>query len=270
MNKIERLSAFVAERIATHPYHLDGFIWGQMPRQEDMASMIGMSAATIRRIIAEPPFVRRAKKIDGKKTLLLREGEPGPITVNHIANIMSNYWRGVIAAHKVVWQEERQSVLAVLDMSPETWAAKKEAIIATLKTMPPGLYKDRVKRLKRLDKLLSRPNSTTKREYGCMIGLAGVWPDGHQVDLFKMVAKRWPVFMVGVKWAEFMKADDADPEEQAFKLHLEFPSLSVIRLHPEIALEMATMDAQETGKVPLWLKAFNPAIWPKAKSPKVA
>jgi hypothetical protein len=40
--------------------------------------------------------------------------------------------------------------------------------------------------------------------------------------------------------------------------------------HPEIALEMATMDAQETGKVPLWLKALTPGIWPKAKSPKAA
>lgn len=270
MKKNETLSAFVAERIATQPYQLDGFTWGRMPRQEDMADMIGMSPATIRRIIAEPPFVRRTKKIDGRKTLLLREGEPGPMTVNYIANTMSKHWRGVIAANKAAWHEERHVVLTKLGMSSETWATQKKAIIDKLKTMPPGPETSAFKRLKRLDGLLSRRDWTTRREYGCMNGLAEVWPDGHQVDLFKMVVKRWSAFMVGVKWAEFMSADDADPEKQVFKLHLEFPSLSVMRLHPEIALEMATTDAQETGKVPRWLKALNPGIWPKKNPSKAA
>lgn len=270
MNKTEVLCAFVAERIATHPYQLDGYLWGRMPCQDDMAEMIGMSPATIRRLIAKPPFVRRARKIEGKKTLLLRKGEPGPVTVNHIANTMSKLWRAVIAATKAEWQQERHAVLARLGLSSATWAAKKSEIVAALTTMAPGPHRD-VKRLKRLDKLLSRSDWTTPREYGCMIGLAEVWPDGHQVSLFKMVVKRWPVFMVGVKFVEFTNAgDDADPDKQVFKLHLEFPSLSVMRLHPEVALEMATTDAQELGKAAPWIKALNPSLWLTAKPQKVA
>lgn len=126
-----------------------------------------------------------------------------------------------------------------------------------------------LKRVKRLEKLLKRPDTTKRREYGCMSGLAEVWPDGHQVDLFKMVLKRWPIFMAGVKWAAVMEADPETykPDKQAFNLHLEFPSMSVIRRYWKVALEMVEMDAQEKkGPTPAWIKALNPGLWPKAKA----
>jgi hypothetical protein len=92
ISKIELLGQLIAECIASEPYELDGFLWAVHP-QEWYCSQLGISVETLRRWISKPPFVRQCKQINGKKMTLLREGEPGPMTHRHIANIMSNIFR---------------------------------------------------------------------------------------------------------------------------------------------------------------------------------
>lgn len=75
--KVDAVRQIVADQIAENPYELDGFKWCAMPPKEIVAKL-GFSVATLRLIISKPPFVRQAKEINGKKTTLLREGEPGP------------------------------------------------------------------------------------------------------------------------------------------------------------------------------------------------
>lgn len=238
--KTDPLYSLIAESIATAPHELDGFLWCRMSHP-DRCSALGIADKTLRRWITEADdIVSQRKLVDGKQTTLLRIGEPGPVTHRHIANQMSKHFRGVIAAHMAAWTQQRQALLKPLPELP----TDQQAFAA--------------KRVKRLEKLLSRRERTTEHEFGCMCGLAEVWPEGHQMELFTMVLKRWPIFMQGVKWAAAMEADTG---EQAFNRYLEFPHLPVIRRYWKVALEMAEMDAQENGKAPLWLKALNPVIW---------
>ncbi|MEP9371167.1 hypothetical protein [Mesorhizobium sp. KR1-2] len=243
-SKLETLCGLIAAEIAANPFHLDGYAWCAMP-QPAIAAKLDFSVETLRRLISKPPIVRQTKKVDGKNVTLLRVGEPGPVTADDIAKEMSRLLNGRRKVHRTKWGEERQTILASMDM------------------LQPAPISMGLKRVMRLDKLLALPRHTTKREFGCMIGLAEIWPDGHQVEMFKMVLKRWPIFMAGVKWAAVM---EAETDEQVFNRHLEFPSVSVMRRYAHVAIEMATMDAQEKGKVPAWLKALTPGIWPKPKA----
>lgn len=91
-SKIEPLRKLIADSIANQPHELDGFLWAAHP-QDWYCAELDISKETLRRWISKPPFVRQVKQIDGRNMTLLREGEPGPITHRHIANIMSNIFR---------------------------------------------------------------------------------------------------------------------------------------------------------------------------------
>jgi hypothetical protein len=94
---------------------------------------------------------------------------------------------------------------------------------------------------------------TNVDQFNCLLGLAGEWPDGLQVELFKIAMTRWPEFMAGV-----------NVEAQIIRRY-EFPSISVIRRFHHIAVQMMTGDYQESGKEPPpALKALNPGMWPKS------
>lgn len=239
----DSLQALIAKEIATEPIELEGQLWCCLP-QPVMASKLGISVETLRRLISKPPIVRLTKKVSGKNVTLLRVGVPGPTTADDLAKEMSRVWNGYRKAHRAKWEEERQALTTSVETDPWTNVINQ-------------------KRVKRLDKLLALPRHTTQHEYGCMIGLTEVWPAGQQVELFKFVLKRWPAFMSGVKYTSVV---EAETDEQVFNRHLEFPSISVIRRYAHVAIEMTTMEAQETGKVPVWLKALTPGIWPKSKT----
>lgn len=81
--------------------------------------------------------------------------------------------------------------------------------------------------------------SVTRYEYGCMIGLAEEWPEGHQVEIFKLVISKegWPEFMAGV-WIEIAKLDGV-------KHFYKFPTLTVMRRFHTVALELYQMHSQQ-------------------------
>jgi hypothetical protein len=186
ISKIELLGKLIAESIASEPYELDGFLWAVHP-QEWYCSELGISVETLRRWISKPPFVRQCKQINGKKMTLLREGEPGPMTHRHIANIMSNIFR------------------------------------------------------------TKTSNKVGPREYGCLIGLAEIWPAGEQVEIFKTVITDWTSFMSCVHCV-IMEMQDAG--EDAVKRYYSFPSITVMRRFHEVGVELHLMKLQAKVKIP--------------------
>lgn len=92
---LERLIRIVEETIKEVPRDMDGYLWAERS-QAEWADLLGVSVATLRRIISKPPFVReRTQASDGSREpiTLLRVGEPGEKTPRHLANQMKNLWR---------------------------------------------------------------------------------------------------------------------------------------------------------------------------------
>lgn len=80
----------------------------------------------------------------------------------------------------------------------------------------------------------------TRAEYGCMIGLAETWPDGRQVEIFKLIVSPQG-------WAEFMAGVHIDVEllgDLGKKRFYKFPTLSVMRLFHSRAVERYQMQQQ--------------------------
>lgn len=84
--------------------------------------------------------------------------------------------------------------------------------------------------------------ANTKKEFGCLKGLAEVWPEGQQVQIFKTVLNDWSAFMAGAKIEMQLLGDEGRP------LYYEFPSLTVLRRFPEVAVELHQMTQQAKGK----------------------
>jgi hypothetical protein len=234
----------VTEEIVTNPYDLDGRQWCALP-QPMIAEKIGASVATVRRITSREPFVRRQKEVDGIKRTLLRIGTPDPLTPCHVANIMSKLWRRWLTDRRTKLQEELDAARAML--ATAGGQEKKEAFA-------------QIKKIRMEFK--RRRWTTSPREYGCMVGLAEVWPEGHQIELFEMVLDQWSLFMIGVKWIIVDQEMEDQKTVDRFWTH---PSISVIRRFQAVAVEMALMDAQEKKKVPAWIKALHPDLWKATK-----
>ena len=81
--------------------------------------------------------------------------------------------------------------------------------------------------------------SVKPKAYGCLIGLVESWPDGAQVEIFKLVLDNWPMFMTGVK----LKIA-AEGGQVRF---LECPSITVMRRFHEVGLEMYIMQLQASS-----------------------
>lgn len=187
--KAAKLMALVEQTIADDPFELDGRLWAARS-QEEWASLIDASIATLRRIISKPPFVRdRTHNAEGHQITVLRIGRPGKKTPRHLANIMAN------------------------------------------------IFEQKTKR---------RPS---RRGYGCLIGCAEVWPEGHQIKIFKLAMKEWPIFMVGFRLA-LDTGQIVPPNPKAYAkpvqyLKLQHPHLPTLRLGVTVALELYQMHMQE-------------------------
>ena len=91
MSNADRLRDLIAKTIEEDPYAFEGFQWAARS-QAEWCARLGFAPATLRRMIAQPPFVRDCIHVGSRKVTLLREGEPGPMTARHIANTMSYIW----------------------------------------------------------------------------------------------------------------------------------------------------------------------------------
>jgi len=93
-----------------------------------------------------------------------------------------------------------------------------------------------------------------RHDYGCLCGLAEVWPDGVQVEIFKSVLRNFVEFRGGVKLAE--------PDSPYFERYYEFVPIRLVRKFHGIALEVYENELQATDKVPhAAIIALNPKKW---------
>lgn len=89
-----------------------------------------------------------------------------------------------------------------------------------------------------------------KREFGCLIGLAEVWPEGKQIDIFRHALKDWVAVMASVKIA-----NDELPEEDQRSLFYDFPCIPVMRKFPEAVLEAWVLAKQAEHPASFFSKA---------------
>ena len=67
----------IEDDIATDPFELDGRKWAKIIGQDGLAAQLGVSTKTLARRLADPPFKRRVKIINGERRTLLRILAPG-------------------------------------------------------------------------------------------------------------------------------------------------------------------------------------------------
>lgn len=121
-NPVAQLVMEIKHLIATEPFERDGLQWAARP-QTHYCKLIGVSPATLRRMISKPPFQRRqahtgkAKVTSegvhiegGQKMTLLRIGEG--LTQNAAKNIMAKIFAdkhpSYVQADKIRWERDRQ------------------------------------------------------------------------------------------------------------------------------------------------------------------
>lgn len=101
--------SLVEELIVKEPHEAFGFVWAAK-RQDYYCEKLNTCPATIRTLIAKPPFVRRQAKVvkqvgDPKKLTLLRIGEAPPKDVaDEAKRVMITIWNKAME-RKVTWRE---------------------------------------------------------------------------------------------------------------------------------------------------------------------
>jgi hypothetical protein len=88
---------------------------------------------------------------------------------------------------------------------------------------------------KRFGRSVSRP------DFGRLVGLAEVWPDGDQLEIFKAVLDNWPAFMVGAKLV-------IAAEGRRCKKRLDYPCITWMRRFDKVGIELYVKRLQEQGK----------------------
>mgnify|MGYP003381916718 CR=1 FL=1 len=84
----DQFCALIAKLCETNPFHFEGRDWLAGGRQE-LAYMLGVSEATLGRYIKVAPIVRKR----AASMVLLRVGEPDPLTHREIGNLMAKAYR---------------------------------------------------------------------------------------------------------------------------------------------------------------------------------
>jgi hypothetical protein len=96
----------------------------------------------------------------------------------------------------------------------------------------------------------------SRHDWGCLYGLAGVWPDGVQVEIFRMLLADLKAFMAAVK--------AVDPDCPHSIRYYEYLTIPLARKYPDVALELYIAAVQEAGQEPHpSIDALYPNLWPK-------
>jgi len=246
------LKKLIASSIAKDPHALDGFLWCKMSHEARWKAL-SISKSTFVRIIGnppgKPPFVSKTRAVDGIRTTLLRVGEPGPKTEHDYACMLVAVWRKWltknIPQHRAELETRKSKLGEVLQKTSDLEARK--AALA---------------KLARVDNALRRMRQTreTPNEFGLFIGLAKAWPDGVQVEIFKLVLDDLTRFMTGVR--EKQALDETKGKAVPKPRFLRFPHVKTILDYYEVALEMMQDHYQWTGtEPPEAFKALNPSLW---------
>jgi hypothetical protein len=95
----------------------------------------------------------------------------------------------------------------------------------------------------------------SRADWGCLNGLAEIWPQGSQVAIFKAVLNDLPLFMAAVR--------TADPDSQFRERYYEFLPIKLLRKFHDIGLNIYLMELQqEGGALPSSFPAKVKALFP--------
>ncbi|MFC3182532.1 hypothetical protein [Cypionkella sinensis] len=76
--------------------------------------------------------------------------------------------------------------------------------------------------------------SVHRKSYGCLIGLAEIWPEGHQVAIFKDMLHNWGSFMVAAKFRINIDQNVLGIEGLKQRYY-RFPIIGLLRRYPYVA-----------------------------------
>lgn len=82
----------VEKEVSEHPVDAEGRMWANLSARR-LAEELGLCSDHVRRIYKGNPFRHVIKKINGKKTTLIRIGHPADLTPEDQARMMAKFWR---------------------------------------------------------------------------------------------------------------------------------------------------------------------------------
>jgi len=88
-----------------------------------------------------------------------------------------------------------------------------------------------------------RRDAITRRQYGCLVGLATVWPAGHQEKIFADALINWPDTAKAIK----LHPDYKDPPEGHVDRYLAWPCISLMRRFPAAVSDAYLTRLQASG-----------------------
>lgn len=99
----------------------------------------------------------------------------------------------------------------------------------------------------------------SRRDWGCLVGLAGLWPSGIQVEIFHTLLADLKGFMAAIK--------AVDPDCPHTIRFYEWLPIPLVRKYPDVALQLYITAVQAKGQKPNpSIAALYPKLWPKLKS----
>ncbi|QKC85778.1 hypothetical protein EB232_33375 [Mesorhizobium sp. NZP2077] len=275
------LKKLVASSIAKDPYDFDGFPWCSMSHRE-RGEALGVHEKTIRRLIKQAPFAFDTTR----NVTLVRIAEPGEKPTPRIyAKKMAAFVRRYLAKHvpeqRTKLRAEKKALTDALD-APADLAMLNKALSLSLSPdelhdLPDDekLEKAEARLVKVVKWASNLRERETSRDFGCLIGLAKVWPDGAQVEILEVIFDNWTAFMTGVKYQQHLdreanrKLKEVDPTaklNQVRALFFDYPHIPTIRRYWRVALDAVTTHYQTTKKhPPAGFKALNPGLWKHLK-----
>lgn len=254
----KKLIAVIQASIAADPYPFHDDLWCRLSHAE-RAKRAGVSEKTVQRLIGKPPGIPPFVSVTVRKAgaTLVRVGEPGPH--EHLRGIqiqMRNVWRDYLRKHVPAYQASlRDQITSLKEQSPKPVEAIEEIKARLAKT--------------RLHE--------TPKEFGLLLGLAKDWPDGAQVDMFKLIIQpnNWTMFMTGVKIVhsnqrrankEALEKDPTAKVTDPRSIFFDFPHLPTLRKYWKVAIDVLETHYQATQKTPPpAFKALNPHLWTHMK-----
>lgn len=97
-------------------------------------------------------------------------------------------------------------------------------------------------------------SSLEPRLWGCLYGLAEVWPEGDQIAIFKMVLDIWPEFMAAVKYVE--------PDTPHAGKYYAYQAITLIRKYHALAVDRYGTELVVKGKeLSPAMKALGSKVW---------
>lgn len=202
----ERLCDLIRHTVDTEGQEDDGQIWA-FKSLPDWADLLGVSTKTISRLIREPPIqMLDTSRRQSPPAQPASDGRKGPFAVR---------------SGKGRWHR----VLALRVGAPAPLPGKNRRHLANIMGK---MFRERT------------DHAVSPKAYGCLIWLAELWPEGHQVAVFKCCLDDWGGFMAGVKLRQAVEGGQVR--------YLKYPSITVLRRWPHVAADSYLLHLQDKGE----------------------